>query len=722
MDPRRFDRARRLDSAAREKFTMLRAMQKRLPSLLCISLLAAMASCGGPPEPPTPPATGAPPQAATSTNAGAPAGAKAGVTKRVVVSLGRPSGTDVITTTADGSIKVAFDVLENGRGPHVDATLRLAPDGTIASFDGRGHHTMGTPVAETFAREGNHARWKSHEEQGDREVSGAAFFVPVCEFPDALGFLAEALFKRGTPLPLLPAGEARLEKTGEATVRSSAGTERRILGYAITGLDLTPTRVWMNEDGTWFAYVMPWFSVIPEGFEGSIEPLIEKQNQLDKERDAKLAKDTAHKPPAAGLAYTHARVLDVERGAWLADQTVVVTGSTITAVGPAASTKVPAGAETVDLAGKALVPGLWDMHSHLSDPDGALDIASGVTTARDVGNDPDKLDDWKKRFDDGSAVGPRVIRYGFIEGRGEKAASSKVTAENEAEAKAAVETYFKRGYEGIKIYNSMKPELVPLLAKEAHARGMGVTGHIPVHMLANEAVRAGYDGIEHVNMLFLNFFADHETDTRTPLRFTLVGDKAASLDLKSKPVADFIKLLRERHTVIDPTVGVFEELLMGRPGKVTPGVESLAARLPVQTQRSFLLGGVPMAGKEELYAASFAKVLAMVKLLRDEKIPMVIGTDAYAGLYVHHELALFVRAGIPAAEAIRMATLDAARSMKQEKKSGSIAVGKNADLFVVDGDPLAHIEDIGNVSSTMRGGVVFASAPLYEAVGVRAKR
>ena len=154
------------------------------------------------------------------------------------------------------------------------------------------------------------------------------------------------------------------------------------------------------------------------------------------------------------------------------------------------------------------------MHAHLGDADGVLDIASGVTTVRDVGNDPDKLDDFKKRFDDGTAVGPHVYRFGFIEGRNEKAASSKVTAETEDEAKAAVEFFAKRGYDGIKIYNSMKPELVPLLAKEAHARGMVVTGHIPVHMLANEAVRAGYDGIEHVNMLFLNFFADHDTDTR----------------------------------------------------------------------------------------------------------------------------------------------------------------------------------------------------------------
>src|ERR1019366_1253258 len=109
----------------------------------------------------------------------------------------------------------------------------------------------------------------------------------------------------------------------------------------------------------------------------------------------------------------------------------------------------------------------------------------------------------------GTAIGPHVLRAGIIEGRGEHAASSDVTATTEEEARAAVELYAKRGYQQIKIYNSVKPELVPFLAREAHARGMTVTGHIPWRMLARDAVNAGYDGIEHVNMLFLNFFADH---------------------------------------------------------------------------------------------------------------------------------------------------------------------------------------------------------------------
>src|SRR5205807_8936185 len=143
----------------------------------------------------------------------------------------------------------------------------------------------------------------------------------------------------------------------------------------------------------------------------------------------------ANRPPAAGLAYTHARVLDVVAGKWLPDHTVVVAGDTIAALGPSATTRVPPGAEVVDLAGKALLPGLWDMHAHLGDPDGALDIASGVTTVRDVGNDPDKLDDFKKRYDEGAAVGPHVFRFGLIEGRNPKAAASFVTAETDAEAR-----------------------------------------------------------------------------------------------------------------------------------------------------------------------------------------------------------------------------------------------------------------------------------------------
>jgi imidazolonepropionase-like amidohydrolase len=645
------------------------------------------------------------------------------VAKRVVVSLGRASGTSTFTAIKGdqrrGSrARSVLHVLENGRGPHTEAELVFADDGTLIEAKATGHHSFGAKFNSTFSIKDGVASWKSEEEEGSRKLTGPAFFVPVAALPELQGYLVKAALAHGGTIDLLPGGTARVEKTGELQVTVN-GKAETLVGYSITGVELVPMQTWMYPNGTWFGTVSEWFSIVPEGWEAAIEPIIVEQRRLTREHDARLASDLAYKPVAAGLAYTHARVLDVERGRWIADQTVVVGEGVIKAVGPSKTVKIPDGVEVVDLAGKALLPGLFDMHAHLGEADGVLNLASGVTSARDVGNDPDTLDDFKRRYDEGQAIGPRVVRFGFIEGRNEKAASSKVTAETVEEAEAAVKFYADRKYEGVKIYNSMKAELVPVIAAAAHKRGLAVTGHVPVHMLAHEVVAAGYDGIEHINMLFLNFFATKETDTRDTTRFTLVGDKAFDFDLKSKPVKDFIKVLVQKKTLIDPTVNAFEDLLVGEQGKITPGLEHLVERLPVQTRRYYVTGGLPLDGEKRVrYKQSFGKMLELIKVLYDAKVRLVLGTDALAGLSFHHEMALFARAGVPNAAILRMATIEAARYLGLDKRQGSVTPGKLADLIVVDGDPLAQIGDIRKVVSAMRGGVVFQSAKLYEAVGV----
>jgi hypothetical protein len=307
-----------------------------------------------------------------------------------------------------------------------------------------------------------------------------------------------------------------------------------------------------------------------------------------------------------------------------------------------------------------------------------------------------------------------------VEGRGEKAASSQVTAETEDEARAAVEFYAKRGYDQMKIYNSMKPELVPVIAKAAHEAGMRVSGHIPVHMRAEEAVRAGYDEINHVNMLFLNFFIDHDTDTRTPLRFSIVAERAPDLDLNGKAAKDFFALLVAKKTTVDPTVGVFENLFVDRVGELGPGAKPIASRLPVQVRRNFLRGGIPVPeGKDARYKESFQRALAMVKALHDHKIPIATGTDSLAGVMLHREIELYVAAGLTPAAALQASSLVPARIMKREKTSGAIAKGFDADMVLVDGDPLAHIEDVRKVVTTIKGGNVFPSQELYAEVGIR---
>jgi imidazolonepropionase-like amidohydrolase len=688
-------------------------------------------SCGTPPfapspvvAPPRPPAPlPRPPAGATAAAAAAaaaPAAAPVTVTHVAIGASTRRIGSLVTTTAPDGAIAIQLAVSDNGRGPKVDATLRLAADGTIAQLAATGNHEIGAKVDERFTREGDVARWKSHEEAGEARLTAPAFYVPIAYLPyEAL--LVPAALKAGGKLAILPAGTATVEPIGELEV-SAGGQARRLTGYAIHGLDVAPLFTWMNADGTWFgtAHALR-LSFVPDGWDAAIPTLTARQDAFLRERDQRLVAAHAHRPPAAGLAYTNARVLDVERGRWLERQTVLVVGDTIRAVGPAARVAIPRGAEVVDLAGRALVPGLVDMHQHTDPTDGVLAIASGVTTLRDVGGDPDTIDDLKRRYDAGTAIGPHLVRFGFIEGRGEKAASMKITAETADEAKASVELYAQRGYDGIKIYNSVRPELVPVITAAAHRRGMQVTGHVPVHMLAHEAVQAGFDGIEHINMVFLNFFATHETETRDRTRFTLVGDRAASLDLRSRPVLDFFALLRKKRTVITPTLSVFEPMFVAEGGQIPPGLEDVAARLPVMPRRRFLMGGLPVSGPEQRaqYRAAFEKQLAMVKALHDAKVAVALGTDHMAGLMLHHELELFARAGIPNAAVLQLATLGAARAMRTDQKVGTIAPGRRADLAVIDGDPLADIRAIRAVTSTMRAGVVYPSAPLYEAVGVR---
>jgi hypothetical protein len=619
----------------------------------------------------------------------------------------------------DGSRDVSLDIHDNGRGPKMEAQIRIQPDGTLSAFDAKGHGDLGEPIDEHFAiDEHRHATWKSTGEAGEKDLHGDAFYLPLAPLPDVLGLLVTALQKAGGTIALLPEGTARLEKVAEASELVGDKTEH-LTGYSILGLDFTPTRVWIKDDGDPYGFVSPNLSCVVEGGEGAIDDLIAVQQKLDRVHDEGVARRLAHRPPEAGLAFTHARVLDSVTKRWLVDQTVIVVGSKIKAMGPSKIVKPPSGAEVVDATDKALIPGLWDMHSHLGPADGVLDIASGVTTARDVGNDPDVLDDFKKRFDDGTAVGPHVLRAGFIEGRGEDAAGSKVTAETEEEAKKAVEFYAQRGYEQIKIYNSMKPDLVPVLAKAAHAKGMRVSGHVPAHMLAEEAIRGGYDEINHVNFLFLNFLADHETRTNTPLRFSIVAEKAGGLDLSSKPVKDFIALMKQKKTTVDPTLGVFEAMYLSRLGQMSPTVLPFASRLPASVRRTFLLGGLPVPeGQDQTWKDAFAATEKMVKLLHDSGIPIGSGTDSFGGLMLHRELELYVQAGLSTADAIETSTLGAARIMRKDKTTGSIAVGKDADLVLVDGDPLIRMEDIRRVVSTVRGGVVFPSGELYETVGV----
>jgi imidazolonepropionase-like amidohydrolase len=377
-------------------------------------------------------------------------------------------------------------------------------------------------------------------------------------------------------------------------------------------------------------------------------------------------------------------------------------------------------AEVIDATGHTLMPGLWDMHVHLQPNDGLLHLAAGVTSVRDMANDTDRLLAMRSRFDQDTEIGPRVLMAGFLDGRGPFAGPTKVFADSEQEAREAIDKYAKLGYVQIKIYSSIKPELVPKIAAMAHAHGMRVSGHVPAFMTAEQFVRDGVDEIQHMNFIFLNFMFDRVQDTRGPARFSEVAAHGAEVDPNSAQVKAFIQLLQEHKTVLDPTLTIFEDMFTARPGTASPSYAAVADRMPAQIRRGFFYGGLDVpAGLDQRYHDSLAQMLKMAKTFYDAGIPLVAGSDGLAGFTLHRELELYTQAGIPAPKVLQLATLGAARLMKRDQELGSIAPDKLADVVLVDGDPTANISDIRKVELVVKDGVLYKTADLYRAIGVQ---
>jgi imidazolonepropionase-like amidohydrolase len=637
-----------------------------------------------------------------------------------VLMMGQPAGVETSTVTAAGGRQIFFEYNDRGRGPKMSSRIALGADHIPTLVETTGNDYFKGPVAERFTLSDGRAVWKNKAEQETKTVAGRAFYISMDGSPEESALLAQALLTApGGRLALLPEGEARIERVGELKVAADGQGGRTVVQYSISGLGFTPFPIWLDEDRRFFASVSSWLTVIRAGWEASAPALLKTQDELETARDGALAKALTHHPQGA-LVFKNANLFDAETMTMRPHITVVISGNRITEVGPDAKVKTPARSEVIDAGGQTLMPGLWDMHVHLSGGDGLMHLAAGVTSVRDMGNDTEQLLALRRKFDDGVSIGPRVLAAFLIDGRGPYTGPTKNLVDTEEEARAAVDKAASLGYAQIKIYSSIKPELVPKIVAMAHERGLRVSGHVPAFMNAEQFVRAGVDEIQHTNFLFLNFLFDTVKDTRTPVRFTAVAEHAAELDLQSEPVKSFVRLLLERRIVIDPTVNIFEGMFTGRPGAVSPDFAAVADRLPPQVRRGLLGGGLPVPeGKDQRFRDSFQAMLKMVRALYDADVPVVAGTDSTPGFALHRELELYVAAGIPAPKVLQIATLGAARVMKRDRELGSIARGKLADLILIDGDPAARIGDIRRVTTVVKDGAVYQTSALYQAIGVR---
>lgn len=632
--------------------------------------------------------------------------------KYVLISPAGPIGTLTVEDKA-GVISNVWNADDNGRGSKLVEHLVLEKDGRPRSWELEGKGWYGAPVKERFLIEGGKAKWTSLDDHGEADAKDALYLTNNGTPYSVAVYLKVLLASKGLTHAVLPSGSLRLEKVREVEI-GSGKTKEKVIAYALWGLDLTPSFL-LARRSQLVASISPGWVFVEEKHQPDFQALSDLATELSGAAMQKLTTSVRH-PIDGALWITNVHVFDSETGKVGPITTVGVFRELIVAVGEPA----PADAQVVDGGGGTLLPGLIDAHAHLGIWDGPLHLASGVTLARDPGNDNAQLLSLEQHLTRGDFVGPRVKSSGFLEGQSQFSAHLGFVISTEQEAREKVRWYAAHGYWGVKIYNSMNPEFVKGIAAEAHRLGLHVSGHVPAFMSSTRALEDGYDEINHINQLLLSLMIDvAKEDTRTPFRFTALGERSAKLDLKGEPFLKLVKLMKDKKASLDPTMATFSNLVQAKPGVVTPADSHWLAHAPasVQRARATLLLDVP-AEKFPLYEASWKRLGEALLAVHRAGVPLVPGTDDTPGLMLHSELEEWVKAGISPADTLRAATLGGARFLGLEAQQGTIARGKRADLYLVEGDPTQDINLIRQGRLTLEDGAFYYPDELHQALGI----
>lgn len=645
-------------------------------------------------------------------------------TRYVIISEnnGKQMGEQVVENHDDGLTKVRFIYKDNGRGPELTEEFRLGADRTMTAYHVKGNSTFGAVVDEKFERNGGQASWVSTTEKGAREVRGPALYVPLnSSFEVASRAISALAAAPGRSLPLLPSGTLTHKVLDEMEVSGPGGKKQSVELIAQTGIGLSPQFMWATKGAQpeLFAVVVPGvFVAAIDGWQGNGKALAERQKKAEAQMLNDLAAKLQH--PLQGLTVVkNARIFDSNKGSLGAPSDVYVLRGRISAILPAGA-PVRGAVNEIDAAGRIMLPGLYDMHAHLGRWEGALHVAAGVTTLRDLGNDNAQLQMMIDETAGGKLLAPQIVPTGFLEGESQYSSNGGFVVKTLEQSKRAIDWYAGHGYPQLKIYNSFPKEILKETVAYAHLRGMRVSGHVPAGLRAQEALDAGYDELQHINQVMLNFLFKPGVETRSLERFYLPAEKVAGLDFNSKAVKDFVATLKKKQIVVDPTLATFA-FLKQKDGDVNEPWAAVKDNMPPDVARGFHVGTMKIAdaATQARYEKSYAKMVQFVGTLHKAGVPIVAGTDDLAGFTLHSELALLVKAGLTPAEAIQVATRNGARYTRTSADRGSIETGKLADLVLVDGDPTKNIEDLRKVAAVITRGHIIYPKEVDQALGIK---
>jgi len=566
-----------------------------------------------------------------------------------------------------------------------------------------------------FAIKGKISRFSSIEDSVHGRNAGAVTIPPGEIFFDIQGYapvsvqmmLVRYWRSHGSPktLKTLPRGEVQIQDQG--TEKFTIGKRQvELHKLSIRGLIWGMESLWVDSQDHLIALVsvdaeMDHFEAVAEDYEDGLATFVAGAARDGMANLSKVAAGFAAQP-ASVTAIVGGRLIDGTGKPAVENSVVILKDGKIAAAGSAQTTPVPEGAQVVDAHGKSVLPGLWEMHAHFEQVEwGPIYLATGVTTARDVGNEREFIVAARDAIAAGQGIGPRLVMAGVVDGSG-PFSLGVIRVDTPEQAREQVQKYKAAGFQQIKIYSSVKPDILKIVTAEAHRLGMTVTGHIPFGMNAIQGIEDGMDQINHVEYL-----------TKV-----MVDPKSQTIDPDAPNVKKVIKLLLEHHIVVDDTLALMEVILhpLDHPiSSFEPGIMKVAPELKEGLETM----GVPSARAAQS-AATFRAMEATVRLLHQAGVPIVAGTDqTVPGFSLDREIELYVQVGFTSMEAIQAATLVPARAMGMGKDSGTIEAGKRADVILVDGNPLENISDIRKVSAVFAAGKMYQPAALWSAVGFK---
>jgi imidazolonepropionase-like amidohydrolase len=419
----------------------------------------------------------------------------------------------------------------------------------------------------------------------------------------------------------------------------------------------------------------------------------------------------------APLFIQHVAIVDVSAGQVIPDMTVEIRGRTIAAIDSDRRVRVTRGATVIDGRGKYLIPGLWDMHVHLSFPTGAaqiflpLMVANGVLSARDMHSFLSPILSLKHAVASGAQVGPRLFVAGTaVDGPNSYLPAARVVRTPE-EAREAVRQLKVAGVDFIKVYSSLPKDLYLAVAGEAKSDGIPFVGHVPYPVTAAEASDAGQRSLEHLTEVDVGTSSDEvaikaeELEAMNQKHGYIPDPARLKSTFDSVKASVLFERFRRNDTWQVPTLVVFnQERQIAEPG--VRGNDSLLVYIPKMLRDYWRSLPTDIASK---MVALYGVHSDLVGRLHRAGVPMLAGSDCpnpfvYPGFSLHDELGLLVHSGLTPAEALRTATINPATFLGVTDSLGTVARGKVADLVLLDANPLADIANTKRIRAVIQGG------------------